>query len=474
MIKRYLILIICFLAIGSACNKQLDLAPENTLVEKEVFKTADGTDQALAEAYLTLLRAVTGSIAYTFGDFTTDNVNHSAYYNVFVNGATTADQDEVVNVWTNYFKAVNVANNVMANIPQYAAYPVEKQNTFIAEAKFLRAYAYLDLLKFFGDGALSGKMEGRGLPIQLTPFKGYNTGDVIARSSNGAVYTQIIKDLEESIPALGDQQSNELKTRSRATKGSCYALLARTYLYMGRYEDAVKAANKVLERSPLLYDLSPSLLTLFPANPSGTSQALSKEYVFAFPVSYITSSSTSLNNGLGNAYFFKRSFWLNNALINSYEPGDKRFSELTFKGDQIYNTQQLNDLTTFKFNNENGRDNVPVIRLAEVILTAAEGIARTEGLKQSAVDLVNRVRSRAVTNAVPYTLATFANAAALTDTILKQRKLELACEGLHRYDLIRTGRPLQNPDIPEGKKVLPVPQIEIDISKGLILQNTGY
>lgn len=472
MIKRYLILIIGVLIM--ACNKQLDLAPENTLVEKEVFKTADGTDQALAEAYITLLRAVTGGIAYTFADFSTDNLQHSAYYNIFANGAATADQEEVLTVWTNYFKALNIANNVMANIPLYAMYPVEKQNTFIAEARFLRAYAYLDLLKLFGDGALNGKMEGRGLPLQLTPFKGYNTGDVIARSNNGAVYAQIIKDLEESIPALDDQQSNELKTRSRATKGSAYALLARTYLYMGRYEDAVTAANKVLAKAPLLYDLTPGLLTLFPANPTGTTQALTKEHVLAFPVSYIVSSSTSFNNNLGNGYFFKRSFWISNAFLNSFEPGDKRRTELIFKGDQIYNTQQLNDLTTFKFNNENGRDNVPVIRLAEVILTAAEGIARTQGVTQTAVDLVNQVRSRAVTGAIPYTLNTFANPTALTDTILKQRKLELAFEGFNRYDLIRTGRPLQNPDIPEGRKVLPVPQVEIDISKGLILQNTGY
>ncbi|MRG43795.1 RagB/SusD family nutrient uptake outer membrane protein [Chitinophaga sp. SYP-B3965] len=472
MIKRYLILIICFLAM--ACNKQLDLAPENTLVEREVYKTAEGTDQALAEAYITLVRAATGGIAYTFGDFSTDILNHSTYYNIFASGATTADHDEVVNLWTNYFKALNVANNVMANIPLYAQYPVQKQNVFIAEARFLRAYAYLDLLKFFGDGALTGKMDGRGLPIQLTPFKGYNTGDVIARSSNGAVYAQIIKDLEESIPALEDQQSNELKTRSRATKGSAYALLARTYLYMGRYADALAAANKVLEKAPQLYDLTPGLLTLFPANPTGIAQTLTKEYILAFPVSYITSSSTSLNNNLGNPYFFKRSFWITNTFLNTFEPNDKRRTELIFKGDQIYNTQQLNDLTTFKFNNENGRDNVPVIRLAEVILTAAEGIARTQGVTQTAVDLVNQVRSRAVTGAIPYTLNTFANPTALTDTILKQRKLELAFEGFNRYDLIRTGRPLQNPDIPEGRKVLPVPQVEIDISKGLILQNTGY
>lgn len=470
MRKLLIISVVCFIS----CNRQLDLAPENTLTDREVFKTEAGTEQALAEAYYNLFEAVTSNIAYVYGDFTTDNLNHSTYYDIYANGEGIPDDQVIADLWAGYFKTINLANNVIANIPAYATYPQNIQDPLVAEARFIRAYAYLDLLKFFGDGALSGQMEGRGLPLQLTPFKGYNTGEVIPRSTNAAVYTQIIKDLEESIPFLKDNQSNDLRTRSRATKGGARALMARTYLYMGRPEDAAAAAREVLKQRPAIYELTSSLTALFPANAGGTAQTLTKEYVLAFPISQMTSSSTNANNNLGNGYFFKRSFWINSSFKESFEPDDRRVSELMFKGDQVYNTDHLNEFTTFKFNNSNGRDNVPVIRLAEVMLTAAEAIAETEGVTMEAIGLLNDVRNRSVTGATSYTVADFATPEALVNTILQQRRWELAFEGMHRYDLIRTGRPLQSPDVPEDRKVLPVPQVEIDISNGLIQQNTGY
>lgn len=470
MRKLFIISVICLIG----CNRQLDLAPENTLTDREVFKTEAGTEQALAEVYFNLLKAVTGNIAYVYGDFTTDNLHHSTYYDIYTNGESTPDDEVIANLWTVYFKSINLANNVIANIPAYATYPKEIQEPLIAEARFIRAYAYLDLLKFFGDGALTGQMNGRGLPLQLTPFKGYNTGEAIPRSDNAAVYTQIVKDIQESIPFLKDNQSSDLRTRSRATKGSARALLARAYLYMGRPEEAAAAAREVLVQVPAIYELTPSLRDLFPANPNGAAQTLTKEYVLAFPVSHMTSSSTSTNNNLGNGYYFKRSFWINSSFIQSFEAGDKRVSELMYKGDQVYNPEHFSELTTFKFNNSNGRDNVPVIRLAEVMLTAAEAIAETEGVTSEAVKWLNEVRSRSLPNATPYAIADFSTPEALVNTILLQRRWELAFEGHYRYDLIRTGRPLQSPDIEEDRKVLPVPQSEIDISNGLIQQNTGY
>jgi hypothetical protein len=76
MRKLFFISLICFIG----CNRQLDLAPENTLTDREVFKTEAGTDQALSEVYFNLLDAVTGNIAYVYGDFTTDNLLHRTYY----------------------------------------------------------------------------------------------------------------------------------------------------------------------------------------------------------------------------------------------------------------------------------------------------------------------------------------------------------------------------------------------------------
>lgn len=473
MKKTVLIRLLSITVLFAACNKQLEIAPENTLTDKDVFATEAGSEQALAEAYYNLYKAATGSISYAFGDFTTTILKTNAYYNTYANGEATTADDAVATVWRAYYKAINSANNVIARVKEFGTFDETAKARITAESRFIRALATLDLLRMFGDGALTGKTDGLGPPLQLTPFEGYNTGDVIPRSTNAQVYAQIKTDLEESMPSLPVKFNTDLKTRSRATKGAANALLARCYLYMRNYESAAEAAKKVLDDPEDVYELSASLLSVFPAN-SGTAQALSREHVLAYPVSHITSASTAENNNLGNAYFFKRSFWINAAFMATFEQNDLRVSQLMFKGDQVYNTNNLNEYTTFKFNNQNGRDNVPVIRLAEVMLIRAEALARTTGVTEEAVGWLNGVRSRALPSATPFTTAQFADAATLISAILEQRKFELAFEGHYRYDLIRTGKPLRTPDLPEGKKVLPVPQVEVDISNGVLKQNPGY
>ena len=457
---------------GSACNRQLELAPENTLVDKEVFNTQGGAEQALAEAYYDLLSAIIGNDAYTYGDYTTPGLLHTLYYDTYDLGQATPTDPNVVGIWTAYFKAINTANNVIAKIPVYGQFTAAMENQYIAEARLVRAYAYLDLLKFYGDGALSGKMDGLGLPLQLTPFAGYNTGQVVARSTNSEVYAQIVKDLTDALPALPDRQADDLSTRSRATKGTANALLARTYLYMRQYDSAAAAAKNVLDRSDI-YSLTTDLLQLFPSDPAGTAQTLTAEYVFALPISQAVSSSSAISYGPGYDYYLKLYYWINPVFVNTFEAGDKRVSQLMYKGDTIYNYQP-NYLTTFKFNNPNGRDNVPLLRLPEVMLTRAECLARTGGVNSESLSLLNAVRSRSVTGVVPYMAGDFAAGADLVSTILRQRSYELAFEGQQRWDLIRTGQPLHNPDLADNRKVLPVPQSEIDISGGLIKQNSGY
>jgi len=457
----------------AGCNKKLDLAPEDTLVEREVFRTRESAEQALAEGYYNLLQAETGSMAFVFGDFTTENLRHSTYYNSFDRGEVTPADESVTAIWRTYFKAINTANNIIAGIPAFGQFEQSAQDQFVGEAKFIRAYAYLSLLKLFGDGALTGNFSGPALPLQLTPFEGYDTGDVLPRSSVKEVYDQIVKDLKESLVALPERQTSELETRSRATAGAANALLARTYLYMRDYTRAAVSAKAVLDK-PSLYFLITDLGQLFPYNPSGSAQTLTGEYIMAFPVSHMVSTSTSINNNLGNGFFFKRSFWINPDFISQFEAGDLRVSQLMFKGDSIYNPDRFGDKATMKFNNSNGRDNVPLIRLAEIMLTRAEALTRTDGINQEAVDLLNSVRTRSLPSAAPLNAGNFSSADDLIRSILQQRRFELAFEGFYRYDLIRTGQPLHTPDLPQTKKVLPIPQIEIDISHGLIEQNEGY
>ncbi|MEO5500463.1 MAG: RagB/SusD family nutrient uptake outer membrane protein [Ginsengibacter sp.] len=472
-LKNFLLLMVFITTIFS-CNKKLEIAPENTLVENEVFKTELGAEQAISEVYYNFLNAETNYFSYTYGDFTTPILIKSINNTSYDLGQASPVDYYVIGTWTAFFKAINSANNVIKKIPLYGNFSDVKEKQFIAEAKFVRAYSFLHLLVLYGDGAFTGKMSGLGLPLQLTPFEGYNTGEIIPRSTNGEVYAQIVKDLTESIPDLPLKQADDLKTRSRATKGGAYALLARADLYMGKFADAADAAKSVINLEPSVYTLTSNLRSLFPFNPDGTAQTLTAEYIFALPVSQLVSTSTSITNGISGAYFFKRSFWINPDFINEFDNGDLRVSQLMWKGDSIYNPDRLNDKTTFKFNNNFGRDNVPLIRYAEVLLTRAEALARTSGINQESIDLLNRIHQRSIPSAVSYTTADFGSATDLINKILLERKHELAFEGLYRYDLLRTNQPLHSPDIPDNKKVLPIPQIEIDISKGIIIQNPGY
>lgn len=473
LLKNFILLMVFITTIFS-CNKKLEIAPENTLVENEVFKTELGAEQAISEIYYNFLKAETNYFSYTYGDFTTPILKKSINNNTYDLGQTTPVDYYVVNTWTAFFKAINSANNVINKIPLYGNFSDVKEKQFIAEAKFVRAYSFLQLLDLYGDGALTGKMSGLGLPLQLTPFEGYNTGQIIPRSTNGEVYAQIVKDLTESITDLPLKQADDLKTRSRATKGAAYSLLARVDLYMGKYAEAATAAKFVIDLEPSVYSLVPNLLNLFPPDPDGTAKSFTMENVFGLPVSQLVSTYTSIGNGISGSYFFKRSYWINPDFINEFDNGDLRVSQLMWKGDSIYNPDRLNDKTTFKFNNNFGRDNVPLIRYAEVLLTRAEALARTIGINQESIDLLNRIYQRSLPAAASYSTADFGSATDLIDRILLERKHELAFESLYRYDLLRTNQPLHSPDIPDNKKVLPVPQIEIDISNGIIIQNPGY
>jgi len=241
---------------------------------------------------------------------------------------------------------------------------------------------------------------------------------------------------------------------------------------MRQYDSAAAAAKNVIDRSDV-YSLTTDLLQLFPADPGGTSQNFTAECVFGLPTSQVVSSSSVTSYSPGEEYYLKLYYWINPDFINLFEAGDKRVSQLMYKGDTVYNYQPAY-LTTFKFNNPNGRDNMALIRLAEVMLTRAESLARTGGINNESLSLLNAVRSRSVTGAVAYGAGDFASGTDLVNAIIRQRACELAFESHYRTDLIRTGQPLHNPDVADNRKVLPVPQSEIDISAGLIKQNTGY
>lgn len=472
---RKIVSLNCLLAL-LCCDDKLDLKPEDTLVETDVFAEEALAERALGEAYVLLVNASTGT-AYTLGDFTTDiaEANNVEFFSKFINGDLRTEDETVTGFWLAYYATINAANGLIVNIPKFGTYDPAVEEQHIAEAKFIRAFAYLNLLNLFGDGSLSQNMEGLGLPLQLQPFMGYDEDDPITpRATVQEVYDQIIKDLTEAGEILpvdyGTSSMANMDTRSRATRGTVNALLSRVYLYMGDFERAAQVAALVMAETSV-YELNDNLRSLFPDNFVRTSRAMTKEYIFGYPHSQDRLGS----NNISFAYHFKLSLWASEDFIAEYASGDLRGDTLIYAGDVDNNQHIVADRrTTFKFTEPFGRDNVPMIRLAEIMLTRAEALARTNGINQESLDLLNTIHQRSAPSSQALQPGDFADAQELIDRILQERKLELAFEGLHRNDLIRTGRPLRNPEVPVERMILPIPQTDIDISGGVIRQNPGY
>jgi hypothetical protein len=120
----------------------------------------------------------------------------------------------------------------------------------------------------------------------------------------------------------------------------------------------------------------------------------------------------------------------------------------------------------------NWGNNVREIRYADVLLMAAEGLARSGGSESKAQGYLNDVRARV---SLPAVTSTGNN---LLLDIYKERQLELATEGHRFFDLVRTGQAatvLADKGFVFGKnEYLPLPQNEIDASQGALKQNPGY
>ena len=477
IINIYSFALLALVSSLTACDKQLDLAPEDTTVELEVFQTSSSAESALMDVYNKTYEA-NKSTAYTIGDGTTGIIEvTSTYSKALVSGNLLTDDYTPEKIWSDTYSAINVANVIVKSVPELGTYNESLENQHVAEAKFLRAYNYLVLLRLFGDGALQEKMDGLCVPLQLTPYAGteFVSNNALKRSTNEEVYTQIIKDLTEALPDLNTHYDDDLETRARATKGSIHALLSRIYLYMGNFEKAAEESAYFVNNSN--YTLASKLRSVFPIS-SGLDVDLDEEFIYAIPLTY-----NGGNHQFGThffSYYSRSSGYASDNYLGKLSETDQRKIDLVWKGNPLSNYNS-GKLTTSKFNNKDGRDNIPMIRLSEMLLTRAEALARVNGLNQESVDLLNQIASRADAAFISVTLGDFTTGNELVDRVLLEREKELAFEGLHRYDIIRTGRKLQFKntdgifeDVPAGRYVLPIPKREIDITKGSLVQNPGY
>lgn len=504
--KKYItstIFLLFFAAMISSCN--LDLAPENVMVDETTYKDQKTAEAALIGAYSRMNAAYSGAptgvnnyansgLLMLYGELGTPTLSqktNSSFINMDNSQYNSSDHEGyIVSIWKTLYNAIDYSNNIITNIQKYGDYDKVFMNQHIAEAKFIRAFEYLLLLQTFGDGALSGDMNGLGVILRLKPYDGYNPEQVEKRATVGETYEQIIADLKEALPHLPNNSATNLTARIRASKTAAFALLSRVYLYRGTSKNdmndmqlAANYADSVLIPSKG-YSFSSSYTHhtswMFPLNPTGeeTNSANYSDEVILMSPCY--TSATKYANGLGYQYYNKVGFSVDPEFVKLYPSGDRRgyidpsqsIVSLIWQGSQ---TNNPSDLTTYKYNNGNGYNNVLYLRVSEVKLTKAEALARLSGINAESLKHLNDINKKAFsTKPADYTAASFANNSEFIDRILTERMKELAFEGHTRFDIIRSGKKLRNASVPAERMMLPIPEYEIRISYGTIQQNKGY
>lgn len=326
-------------------------------------------------------------------------------------------------IWLQCYKVIGNLNLILANIDHAVGDDVLRKQ-IKAESLALRGMVYFDLARTFAYPWIKEAGKSQGIPLKLTPDE-----LVIERGSLAETYDQILTDLQlaegllkEDIPSSGSSKY--------ITRVGVQALMARVYLYQQNWQKALDYAQKVLDVMP-----EEKLMGV-------TSYAFTdytSESIFELSV---TNDNSSGSNGLGAQFDFRaggqgdvlatQTFI---DLLHEYA-GDPRANLLL--------TDKEGTKAAFvKYINRSGGaglsiHNIPVIRLSEIVLTAAEACAHgATGGEEEALRYLNMLVKRRTLD-FQRDKAT-ERGMTLLNRIAKERRKELALEGHEIYDVLRTG-----------------------------------
>lgn len=368
--------------------------------------------------------------------------------------------------------ALSDAAEAKATIDQYAA-----------EAKVLRALAHFDLVRIYGKPYTEDQGASLGVPL-VTGVLESNAKP--ARSTVAEVYTQVVKDLTEAI------SSNALATETEPGYVSVWgakAILSRVYLNMGDYANALSVAEDIIKISGAALWTRDQYFKAWDASTPNESE-------FLFRLNVAGSTDSNDLNGIGNLQ--QREGYKEMVATKKFvdmltsDPEDVRnemfLPATAAKEVATYGTNKvyLNKLRGQGGNLRNVTI-VPIIRLSEVYLTAAECAFRNND-KTKAVEYLNDlVKNRTTTVA---SLATVDNIT--LERILIERRKELIGEGQRYFDALRNNETItrytseadkgwhktlskdaQSFDRDYFKAIAAIPQAEINANPN-IKQNTGY
>lgn len=481
--KTCLILLALWFA---GCDDFLTQDLKGTFSSDTYYKNEVQAIQAINGAYNAIAFTNTHNAIWVFGDVASDDA---------VKGGNPGDQAEITyiddftadanngfigNYWRYSYEAIARANNVIANVPAIAMDEALKAR-IIAEAKFIRAYSYFNLVNIFGK-----------VPLKLSPQISQEAIHV-PLSEITAIYQQIEKDLNEAAGVLPTSYSPA--DQGRVTKGAALGMLGKVSLFQQKWAEAINYFQQLDNLG--IYGLLPHYADNFKLAFEN-----SKESVFE--IQHLAGQNPGTGNPL-NQWFapaVNGGYYFNaptQALVNAYERGsggevDPRLDASIGREGQPWlngepfstawsptgfltkkHQQPLSEVSASLAGDADL--NYIYLRYADVLLMKAEAYAEMNNADSARVN-VNKVRQRArnsFNGTPPADLLpdiTTNDINQLKEAIRKERRVELAQE-FHRYfDLMRWGKQAAEAALGENfnyetNRYFPLPQEEIDSNQAI-------
>jgi tetratricopeptide (TPR) repeat protein len=434
----------------SCGEKFLDIQSQTSLTSDSYFKTEADFTQAINGAYAPL--RILYDNAFVLGEMHSDNARYilNTSYRATIANENAADfiYEASNGVSTTKYQTAYLviarANQVLATIDGVSITDASKSN-IKGQALFLRAFAYLDLVQYFGS-----------IPLHLTPASSIEE-TALPLATADAVYQQIIADAKQAADLLPEKSTQEA---GRATKGAAKMLLSNVYMIQKNYAGAETLLKEIVNSNS--YSLMADYASIYsPANKNNAESIFEIQYkqgtdgysssfiykMLPYPLAKDTlakltqvSNPNALTEGEGYNTPTPD-------LIGIYDSGDLR------KNASIGYVHDMNG-TLFPYVKkylhphllyQNSDDNWPVYRYAEVLLYLAEAINEQNRPAEALTYLNNVIGKSAVSirGRAGLTSIAASSQSDVRTAIAKERRIELAFENKRWLDLVRTGKAVE-------------------------------
>lgn len=406
-----------------SCNT-LEINDLNKGEEEDFFTTRESAFMAISGAYVLARRAIVTEASWAMysdirsGLLKLNGPEAEELHNQELHSSQALFR--TLKDWGRFYKAITQCNVVIEKVGDIKDFITqEEKNTMIAEARFLRALLYFNMVRVWGEVPLVTKTS------QI---------DAMSKSPQTDVLDFLVTDLsaissvlpEAYLTPNGDEDVSS--SIFRGTKGASLALLAHVHAWKGDYVQSLAVVNDLIAMDRYrLHDLENDLSRVF--------QATTEENIFAF--SNLQNFNSDFEFQSMNADLLNDQIFFNGKVVSRVEPMDYQGVTALFSGadarrGKYFSVDDASESVTYR------KSNFPLInsgffRYSDLLLLAAEASMETD--PATSEGFLNQVRNRAG-------LADYVEAddGTLRDAIFTERRRELFGEGHDFFDLVRFGK----------------------------------